>query len=129
MAQTRRKRQTKHRGNAGGFVESRGRTGRKPTAAEKSGKAGEAARAKQKRVDPRDRPPTWRGAMLRALVAACALAALSGLLLKASPGLVVLYFALGLLVYTPISYYTDGWIYRRRQRSKAKQGGGKAAPR
>ncbi|MCW3031014.1 MAG: hypothetical protein JWM66_1147, partial [Solirubrobacterales bacterium] len=103
--------------------------GRKPTAAEKSGKAGEAARAKQKRVDPRDRPPTWRGAMLRALVAACALAALSGLLLKASPGLVVLYFALGLLVYTPISYYTDGWIYRRRQRSKAKQGGGKAAPR
>jgi hypothetical protein len=129
MAQTRRKRQTKHRGNAAGFVESRGRTGRKPTAAEKSGKAGEAARAKQKRVDPRDRPPTWRGAMLRALVAACALAALSGLLLKASPGLVVLYFALGLLVYTPISYYTDGWIYRRRQRSKAKQGGGKAAPR
>jgi hypothetical protein len=129
MAQTRRKRQTKHRGNAAGFVESRGRTGRKPTAAEKSGKVGEAARAKQKRVDPRDRPPTWRGAMLRALVAACALAALSGLLLKASPGLVVLYFALGLLVYTPISYYTDGWIYRRRQRSKAKQGGGKAAPR
>jgi hypothetical protein len=129
MAQTRRKRQTKHRGNAAGFVESRGRTGRKPTAAEKSGKVGEAARAKQKRVDPRDRPPTWRGAMLRALVAACALAALSGLLLNASPGLVVLYFALGLLVYTPISYYTDGWIYRRRQRSKAKQGGGKAAPR
>ena len=39
MAQTRRKRQTKHRGNAAGVVESRGRTGRKPTAAEKSGKA------------------------------------------------------------------------------------------
>src|SRR6266403_1192210 len=67
MAQTRRKRQTKHRGNAAGFVESRGRTGRKPTAAEKSGKAAEAARAKAKRVDPRDRPPTWRGAMVSAL--------------------------------------------------------------
>ena len=39
MAQTRRKRQTKHRGNAAGVVESRGRTGRKPTAAEKSGEA------------------------------------------------------------------------------------------
>ena len=127
MAQTRRKRQTKHRGNAAGFVESRGRTGRKPTAAEKSGKAQDAARAKQKRADPRDRPPTWRGAMLRALVAACALAALSGLLLKASAGMTVLYFALGLLFYTPISYYTDGWIYRRRQRTKGRQGGGKAA--
>ena len=33
MAQTKRK--TKHRGNAAGVVESRGRTGRKPTAEEK----------------------------------------------------------------------------------------------
>ena len=41
MAQTKRKRQTKHRGNAAGEVESRGRTGRKPTVAEKSGQAGE----------------------------------------------------------------------------------------
>jgi len=38
MAQTKRKRQTKHRGNAAGVVESRGRTGRKPTKAEKEGK-------------------------------------------------------------------------------------------
>ena len=38
MAQTKRKRQTKHRGNAAGVVESRGRTGRKPTGAEKTGK-------------------------------------------------------------------------------------------
>ena len=129
MAQTRRKRQTKHRGNAAGFVESRGRTGRKPTAAEKSGKAAEAARAKQKRVDPRDRPPTWRGAALRALVAACALALLSGLILKASPGQTVAYFAVGLIAYTPISFYTDSWIFRRRQRKKGTQGGGKAASR
>ena len=38
MAQTKRKRQTKHRGNAAGVVESRGRTGRKPTEAEKTRK-------------------------------------------------------------------------------------------
>ena len=31
----------------------------KPTAAEKSGKPGDAARAKEKRLDKRDRPPTW----------------------------------------------------------------------
>ncbi len=129
MAQTRRKRRTKHRGNAAGFVESRGRTGRKPTAAEKSGNAAEAAKAKKPRVDPRDRPPTWRGAALRALVAACALALLSGLVLKASPGQTVAYFAVGLIAYTPISYYTDNWIFKRRQRKKGTQGGGKAASR
>ena len=86
MAQTKRKRQTKHRGNAAGVVESRGRTGRKPTAAEKSGKPGDAARAKQKRLDRLDRPATWRGAFLRALVAAMVLVLLAGLLLKATAG-------------------------------------------
>ena len=34
MAQTKRKRRTKHRGNAAGSIEARGRTGRKPTAEE-----------------------------------------------------------------------------------------------
>ncbi len=134
MAQARRtKRQTKHRGNAAGIVESRGRTGRKPTAAEKSGKAAEAARAKEQRADRLNRPPTWRGAFLRALVAAAALVLIAGLFLKASPGQSVAYFFVGLLAYTPISYYTDSWIYRRRQAKRAKGGGrpsgGKASAR
>jgi hypothetical protein len=129
MAQTKRKRQTKHRGNAAGVVESRGRTGRKPTAAEKSGKAGDAARAKEKRLDKADQPPTWKGAGLRALIAAMALVLLSGLILKASAGQSVAYFFVGLIAYTPISYYSDSWLYNRRQRNKAKRGGGKAAPR
>ena len=129
MAQTRRKRQTKHRGNAAGMVESRGRTGRKPTAAEKSGKAGEAARAKEKRVARADLPPTWRGAFFRGLLAAAVLALLSGLILNASAGQTVAYFFVGLIAYTPISFYSDQWIYNRRQRNKAAKRGGKAAPR
>lgn len=128
MAQTRRKRRTKHRGNAAGVVESRGRTGRKPTAAEKSGKAAEAAKAKQQRLDRSNRPPTWRGAFLRALIAAAALVLLSGLILKASAGQSVAYFFVGLIAYTPISYYSDSWLYKRRQ-AKAKGGGGKAGAR
>jgi hypothetical protein len=132
MAQTRRKRQTKHRGNAAGMVESRGRTGRKPTAAEKSGDAVKAASAKKPRVDPRDRPPSWRAAFYKALLAAGVLALLSGVILKASPGLTVLYFTAGLILYTPISYYSDRWIYNRRQRNKGNakaKTGGSAAPR
>jgi hypothetical protein len=123
MAQTRRKRQTKHRGNAAGMVESRGRTGRKPTAAEKSGNATEASRAKQPRVARADMPPTWKGAFFRGLLAAGVLALLSGLILNASPGQTVAYFFVGLLAYTPISFYSDQWIFNRRQRSKAKRGG------
>ena len=49
MAQTKRKRQTKHRGNAAGVVESRGRTGRKPTADEKSGKGIDATARRSRR--------------------------------------------------------------------------------
>jgi hypothetical protein len=29
-----------------------------------------------------------------------------------------------LALYVPISYYTDKWMYDRRMRNKAKQGGG-----
>src|SRR6202011_3319582 len=71
MAQTKRKRQTKHRGNAAGVVESRGRTGRKPTAAEKKG---DVQRAKAQAVDRRDRPPTWRAALIKGVLAAGVLA-------------------------------------------------------
>jgi hypothetical protein len=118
MAQTRRKRQTKHRGNAAGVVESRGRTGRKPTAAEKSGDARETARAKERLIDKRDRPPTWRGAFVKAMVASVLLLAVVLLFLK---GQGVALFPVVLVMYTLISYYTDLWVYNRRQRSKAKR--------
>jgi hypothetical protein len=123
MAQTKRRRQTKHRGNAAGVVESRGRTGRKPTAAEKSGKAGDAARAKAKLADKRDRPPTWSGAFYRAMAAAVLMLLVSMFLIKNS-GQAIALFPIVLLLYWPISYYTDQWLYTRRQRNKAKRAGG-----
>jgi hypothetical protein len=124
MAQTRRKRHTKHRGNAAGVVESRGRTGRKPTAAEKSGDAREAARAKEKLIDKRDRPPTWRGAFVKAMVASVLLLAVVILFLK---GQGIALFPVVLVAYTLISYYTDLFVYNRRQRSKAKRAGKQGA--
>jgi hypothetical protein len=121
MAQTKRKRQTKHRGNAAGVVESRGRTGRKPTAAEKSGKARDAAKARA--IDRRDRLPTWRGAFIRAMFAAV-LMLLAMIVLLNKPNQAIALFPVVLLIYVPISYYTDKWLYSYRQRSKAKRGGG-----
>src|ERR671926_89473 len=107
MANTKRRRRTKHRGNAAGVVEARGRTGRKPTAAEKGSAGAQGARSNQQRREERyDRPPTWRGAFYRALFAAVALLVLAIVLLH-SPVQAVIYFVFALLAYTPISYYTD----------------------
>ncbi len=129
MAQTRRKRQTKHRGNAAGVVESRGRTGRKPTAAEKSGDPKDRAREREKLLDKRDRPPTWRGAFVKAMFATIVMLLVVILILKQSNQAVGL-FPVVLGLYTVVSYYTDSWVYKRRQRKQAKPGGGgKAAPR
>jgi len=130
MAQTRRKRQTKHRGNAAGVVESRGRTGRKPTAAEKSGDQAAMARAKAKPVDRRDKPPTWRGAFTRAMFAAVLMLLVLLLFKISKPNQAIALFPVVLLLYVPVSFYTDQWMYKRRQRAKAGGGGGpKAASR
>jgi hypothetical protein len=123
MAQTRRKRQTKHRGNAAGVVESRGRTGRKPTPGEKTGDARVLKREKEKLLDKRDQPPTWRGAFVKAMFAAIVLLLVVILLLHQSNQAIGL-FPVVLVAYTVISYYTDKWVYDRRQRKKAGQGGG-----
>jgi hypothetical protein len=127
MAQTRRKRQTKHRGNAAGVVESRGRTGRKPTAAEKSASGRDAAKAKERAVDRRDRPPTWRGAIIKGMFAAVILLLFVIIFVPKSSSLIGL-FPIVLVMYTLISYATDRFVYKLRQRNKAKRGGGGKAP-
>jgi glycerol uptake facilitator-like aquaporin len=122
MAQTKRRRQSKHRGNAAGVVESRGRTGRKPTAAEKSGDARALAREKESLLDKRDRPPTWRGAFVKAMFAGVVLLLILILVLKQSNDAISL-FPLVIAFYTVVSYYMDKWMYGRRMRNKAKAAG------
>jgi hypothetical protein len=124
MAQTKRKRQTKHRGNAAGVVESRGRTGRKPTTAEKTGKGGGSGATKDK-PGSLEKVPTWRGAFYRAMAAAVLMLLISILLLK-KPNQAIALFPIVLIGYVPISYYTDSWLYKRRMASKAKKTVGRA---
>jgi hypothetical protein len=128
MASTKRRRRTKHRGNAAGIVESRGRTGRKPTAAEKSVAGRDKEQARARRLERLDRPPTWRGAFTRAMAAAV-LMLLASLVLLKNKNQAIAIFPLVLLIYVPISYYTDMWMYRRRMRSKARRASEKAAAR
>jgi hypothetical protein len=121
VAQTRRKRQTKHRGNAAGVVESRGRTGRKPTADEKSGKVNET-RARAKKSQQEEREPTWRGAWVRAMFAAVMLLAILLIFKLTKPAQAIAVFPIVLVLYVPVSYYTERWTYNRKQRSKARAG-------
>jgi hypothetical protein len=116
MAQTKRK--TKHRGNAAGVVESRGRTGRKPTAEEKSGKP--TGPKKPKYVDKRDKPPSWLTAFYKAAIAAIIVLVVSLFLFKNSNQAIKL-FPVVLLVYVPLSYFVDSWMYKRYQRIKARE--------
>ncbi|HMS62731.1 MAG TPA: hypothetical protein PKD63_10660 [Solirubrobacteraceae bacterium] len=124
MAQTKKKRSTKHRGNAAGVVEARGRTGRKLTDEEK-GKNAAASGKGAPRGDRFDRPPTWRGAAQRSLIAVVIFIAVIVLLFKQDPAPAVALGAALLIVYIPMSFYTDLWLYRRRQAKKLEGGGGK----
>jgi hypothetical protein len=117
MAQTKRKRRTKHRGNAAGVVEARGRTGRKPTAEEQKAANRNAARGRREA-----KPPTWNSAALKALAMAVLLFVLTrfGILgNNASVAQSIFLSALALLIYTPLAYTTDKWVYGRQQRARA----------
>jgi hypothetical protein len=116
MAQTKKRRRTKHRGNAAGMIEARGRTGRKPTGSERKVDAKTAAR--EKRLAKLDVPPTWRGALNRAAIAVVFFAVAIILIFKqpVAAALPLTFFML--IIYVPMSYYTDLMIYRRRQAKK-----------
>jgi len=120
MAPTKKRRRSKHRGNAAGMVEVRGRTGRSVTATDRKADAKQEAR--QRRQDRAHRPPTWRGALVRALFATAMFGVLLVAFLGNTVGQAVLLAAFMILLYTPLGYYTDLYLYRRRQRKREAGG-------
>ena len=122
MASTKKRRSTKHRGNAAGMVEARGRTGRKPTDAEKRPANLDKAEARRlKYEERRNTPPTWRGAANRAAIASLFLIPVVIFLMDADPAAAVTAAFIAFLFYIPLSYYVDLMMYRRNQRKKAQQ--------
>src|SRR3954447_1655484 len=115
MASTKRRRRTKHRGNAAGIVEVRGRTGRKPTSAERKTSDG-----KQPRPHRLDSPPTWRSAIQRAAIATVLFVVLVGLVFHQKLGPLISIAGFVFVMYIPLGYYTDLMLYRRRQQKKAQ---------
>ena len=111
MAQTKRKRRTKHRGNAAGSIEARGRTGRKPNETERK-KGGASARG-----DRRLNEPTWSGAATRAGMAAVLLFVLFQLGVAGAKQSIATSLVLALaafVIYVPLGYKVDHLFWRRR---------------
>ena len=127
MAQTKRKRKSKHRGNAAGMVEARGRTSR-PSGPRKTGtppknsgggssKSQSKASAREARMARYDVEPTWAGSAKKAAL----MAGLFGVILIVINKNVIGGILGALLItvmYLPLTYYTDRYFYRRRQRQK-----------
>jgi hypothetical protein len=118
---TKRKRRSKHRGTAAGTIEARGRTGRRPTAEEQKKLTRDEAR--QRRLD---KPPSWNGAAVKAAVMAALLFVFTQIGLFGDETPVeqsLLLAAFAMVLYTPLAYATDKWVYTRAQRKKAEAAG------
>jgi Flp pilus assembly protein TadB len=112
MAQKRRR---KHRGTQAGTVESRGRTSRPTTARKPAAKT-----SRGRREERLNKPPTWRGSVNRAVLAALAFGVFIAITAKTNKAVEGIVFALIVfLFYLPMTYYLDRFMYRRRQRRQA----------
>jgi len=122
MAQTKRKRRTKHRGTAAGSIETRGRTGRPPSPDEK--KKTDRMAVREKRLNT---PPTWKGSITRASMAAAILFIFIIITQPKGTNPIAAAFIFGLLafaIYVPAGYLLESFLYRRRMRKKELSGGG-----
>jgi Flp pilus assembly protein TadB len=114
VAQTKRKRRSKHRGTAAGTIQARGRTGRPPSPEE---------RKKQDRQTARERrlntPPTWRSSLNRAAIAALIMFVFLLVTTKKDRVAVAAGFAVvALVLYVPLGYGVESYLFRRRQRAR-----------
>jgi len=111
MAPTRRKRRTKHRGNAAGIVEQRGRTSRPPSPEER--KAQRREQAKLERQNRMARPPSWQRAATRSLVTTALFVAFVTIALGQPIGQTLALGAVLILIYIPFGYFIDSFFYKR----------------
>jgi anti-sigma factor RsiW len=114
MAQTKRKRRRKHRGTPAGTIERAGRTGR-PQTREDAKKI-----ARERRQERLEKPPTWRGSLNRAAIAAAVFGVLVVLLFKKNIAEGAVLGAFMFLLYIPLGFITDKAIYNFRMKKRAR---------
>ena len=110
MAQTRKKRRRKHRGTQAGTVERRTQGKHSPA------RASRPMTAEERRHERLSTPPTWRGTLNRAALAAIFFGVIAYLILDRTVAQAAVLAAFALIVYVPMSYYTDQLMHRRYMR-------------
>ena len=128
MAQTKRKRRRKHRGTQGGRVDDRPRS-RPTNRAEarqqaKARRAGGGSKKRQAATGPGGRPlrpPSWSRAILTSLMIAALLLVIFTVVLKEPITATLGLAGFMLLIYIPMSYYLDRYMYSRRLGQIAKE--------
>ncbi|MEK6276918.1 MAG: hypothetical protein AABM29_02755 [Actinomycetota bacterium] len=113
MAQTKKRRRRKHRGTQGGSID------RKRTARPRSRQEAKA-RARARPGARFERPPTWRSATNRGIVAAGLFVVLLLLAFRRPVAQALAFGVFMLAFYIPMGYFIDSMIWRRRQRSKMR---------
>jgi hypothetical protein len=124
VAQTRRKRKTKHRGTPAGNVVARGRTSRPSSRAQaRQQVAQQRARARAERAA---QPPSMRRAVWQAAVGACIF--LVAMILFKQP-LPAALMASGLMffLYVPMSYQIDKFMHGRYKARLAREAAARQA--
>jgi preprotein translocase subunit Sss1 len=114
MAQTKRKRQTKHRGTAAGQVTNRGRTSKPPSA-----DTVKKQRKEEARVTRLTRKPTWSSAALRSSLAAVFICIFL-LVTTHKPTTSFLFAAIAAVIYIPTGFYFETVLWRRRMRKQGR---------
>ena len=117
MAPTKKKRQRKRRGTQGGRVDANRRAARPRSREEAKARA----RSSRKAGPKVDRPPTWRSAATRGIVAGVIFTVILLLLFKRAPGAAIGLGAFMLVFYIPAGYYIDLTMWRRRERARIRE--------
>ncbi len=115
MAQTKKKRSRKHRGTPAGTIERAGRPG---SGAKTKAKADPKQVARERRAERLNRPPTWRGAVNRAAIAAAVFGVLVVAVFGRAPVQGAALALLMFVLYIPLGYLTDKAVYNFRNRKK-----------
>ena len=110
-----RQRRRKHRGTQGGSVERRGRTSRPRSRAEAR------SQYRSQRASRLDRPPSWRSALTRALIATAVFAGIVFFVFRQPAEQAWTLVLFMFMLYVPLGYMTDSLMYRRRQRQRERQ--------
>ena len=125
MAQTRRRRRRKHRGTqagtVGGRAAGRPRTRQEARDRARSRVSNRGSRGKgRSRVDRRDRPPSWSGAVNRSLIGAGIFLALLLVPFHQKATTAIPLAVLMMVLYIPMGYAIERFFYNRRQAQKAR---------